>query len=414
MLGWLRKYLSNAAGNTAMIFALSAMPLILAVGAAVDYSRATQAKAALQAAVDSAALGTSADSALVAQIMLGKGQAELKQRVENYLKANDALDVINSLDSITAEYDKKKQSIIVSVKGTLKTSLMTLAGVQNMDIGTTAEVGIGSNALEVALVLDNTGSMGGQKLADLKGAARDLVGVLFENNNSFAKLAIGVVPFSEYVNIGVTTPTHGWLDNAVYPAGSVWEGCVGSRTSPQDESIALGKLDNYTPVGVSNCVIPLLRLTSDRLAIERKIADMSAEGKTYIPVGLLWGWNMLTEAHPLDDAMSQSEMKKLGGRKAIVLMTDGDNTVSASGSPLNDGSDVVKANNLTKKLCANAKADGLEIFTVAFQVADETIKQILDDCASKPEMAFDATNSVALKAAFLKIGQQLSTLHLSR
>jgi Putative Flp pilus-assembly TadE/G-like len=395
MLGWLRKYLSNAAGNTAMIFALSAMPLVLAVGAAVDYSRATQAKAALQAAVDSAALGTSADSALVAQIMLGKGQAELKQRVENYLKANDALDVINSLDSITAEYDKKKQSVIVSVKGTLKTSLMTLAGVQNMDIGTTAEVGIGSNALEVALVLDNTGSMGGQKLADLK-------------------LAIGIVPFSEYVNIGVTTPTHGWLENFTYPAGSVWQGCVGSRPSPQDESIALGKLDKYTPVGVPNCVIPMLRLTSDRSAIENKISEMAAQGNTYIPVGLLWGWNMLTEAHPLDDAMSASEMKKLGGRKAIVLMTDGANTISTDGSPLHDGSDVVKANNLTKKLCANAKADGVEIFTVAFQVNDSTIKKILDDCASKPEMAFDATNSVALKAAFLKIGQQLSTLHLSR
>jgi Putative Flp pilus-assembly TadE/G-like len=414
MLGKFRKFVSSTTGNTAMIFALSAMPLVMAVGAAVDYSRASQAHAVLQAAVDSAALGTSADRELVAQIMLGKGEAELKQRVENYLKANDALDVLNSLDAITAKYDETKQSVVVSVKGSLRMSLMTLAGIQRLDIGTTAEVGIGSNALEVALVLDNTGSMGGQKLTDLKSAALDLVEMLFKNGNNSAKLAVGIVPFSEYVNIGVTTPTHGWLDNFTYPAGSVWQGCVGSRPTPQDESIALGSLDKYTPVGVPNCVTPMLRLTSDRLAIENKIAELGAQGRTYIPIGLLWGWNMLTREHPLNDAMSQADMKKLGGTKALVLMTDGANTVSTSGTALHDGYDVIDANALTAKLCANAKADGIEIFTVAFQVSDVAIKQILDDCASEPDMAFDATSSATLKVAFMKIGQQLATLHLSR
>jgi Mg-chelatase subunit ChlD len=414
MLGRFRRFLSNTAGNTAMIFALGAMPLIMAAGAAVDYSRATQARAVLQAAVDSAALGATADKALVADIMMGNGEVKLRERVENYLKANDAVDALNGIDSIAVDFDDKNQSIVVSVRGALNTSLMKVAGIQAMDISASAEVGIGSNALEVALVLDNTGSMEGQKLTDLKGAAMDLIGVLFDNNSNFSKLAIGVVPFSEYVNIGVATPTHGWLDNVTYPPGSVWEGCVGSRPSSQDENITLGSLNKYTPVGVPKCPVALLRLTTDRLAVESKISEMVANGRTYIPAGLLWGWNMLTREDPLDDALSQNEMKKLGGKKVIVLMTDGANTISTAGTALHDGSDVTKSNELTAKVCANAKADGVEIFTVAFQVSEVAIKQILDDCASQPDMAFDATNSAALKDAFMKIGQQLATLHLSR
>ncbi len=419
----LRRYFQNVSGNTAIIFALGALPVMLAAGAAVDYSRGSRAKSVLQVAVDSAALGAMADKALVADLMIGKGQDALKQRVEEYLRANSVSDVLNSLPIITVKFDPQSKNVIVSVAGELDTAIMRLGGVASMDIGATAEIGIGINALEVALVLDNTGSMGGQKIADLKVAANELVDQVLGSSDKFAKLSIGVVPFSEYVNIGVNTPTQGWLENKTYPAGTTWEGCVGSRPSPSDEIIELKDNGKYTPVGNVNCVTSLLRLTNDRKAIENKIAQMSAEGSTYIPAGLLWGWNMLTKEHPLDDAMKADELEKLGGQKVIVLMTDGANTIATNGTVLHDGRDPSgsavkifrnKADALTKKLCSNIKSDNIKIFTVAFQVDDAAAKSVLATCASEPEMAFDAANSASLKAAFLNIGRQLATLHLAR
>ena len=46
-------------GNVTLTFALALVPLVIAVGSAVDYSRANSIKAAMQAALDSTALAMS-------------------------------------------------------------------------------------------------------------------------------------------------------------------------------------------------------------------------------------------------------------------------------------------------------------------------------------------------------------------
>lgn len=51
-----RRFLTNASGSTAVIFGLTLLPLLLAAGAAVDFTNVTRTKTALQLAVDAAAL----------------------------------------------------------------------------------------------------------------------------------------------------------------------------------------------------------------------------------------------------------------------------------------------------------------------------------------------------------------------
>ena len=53
---WLKKLCNAKAGNVVITFALTIIPIVGFVGAAVDYSRANSAKAAMQAAVDGTAL----------------------------------------------------------------------------------------------------------------------------------------------------------------------------------------------------------------------------------------------------------------------------------------------------------------------------------------------------------------------
>ena len=71
-----RKFSAAQGGNITIIFALTTIPVIGFVGAAVDYSRANSAKAAMQAAVDATALMLSKDAAnLTATQMSDKANA---------------------------------------------------------------------------------------------------------------------------------------------------------------------------------------------------------------------------------------------------------------------------------------------------------------------------------------------------
>src|ERR1035441_3204424 len=59
----LRAFCVAQAGNVAITFAFAALPIIVGVGFAIDYSRANSVKAAMQAALDSNALMISKEAA---------------------------------------------------------------------------------------------------------------------------------------------------------------------------------------------------------------------------------------------------------------------------------------------------------------------------------------------------------------
>jgi hypothetical protein len=64
--------------------------------------------------------------------------------------------------------------------------------------------------------------------------------------------------------------------------------------------------------------------------------------------------------------------------------------------------------------CTNAKTDGIKIYTIAFQITDETTLGLLSDCASDPSKAFKSDNNDALLAAFSAIGDDISLLRISQ
>src|SRR5690606_26078966 len=71
-----------------------------------------------------------------------------------------------------------------------------------LPVGSHSEVDRSSRNLEVALVLDVTGSMAGQRINDLKAAAKDLVDIIVQPVQTpyYSKLAL--VPYSMGVNLG--------------------------------------------------------------------------------------------------------------------------------------------------------------------------------------------------------------------
>jgi hypothetical protein len=322
-----------------------------------------------------------------------------------------------------------------------------------------------SGPLEMVLALDTTYSMSANgKIGTLKTAATDLVNKVMAGGN----VKVGVAPFSDYFNVGVKYKNEAWIDvpppssgewcdwsypdkkncsiqtttcyadglpyscssevcgdwgtpvkGACYPWKAEWTGCVAARPEAYHASIDDALSVPY-PGRTWGCGTEMLALTDDRSDVLSTIDALNPSGDTHIPSGLIWAWNMLTPEAPLTEAMPAAEVKAKGGKKVMVLMTDGAN----SSSPYDDGNygpdantkygDNSYSNSLTSKLCESIKAEGVIVYTVLFDVSDPQIETLLRNCASDPSNSYVASDQAGLLAAFNTIGASLTQLRLSR
>jgi Flp pilus assembly protein TadG len=395
------KFLRSSSGNMGIMLAVATVPLMIAVGVAVDMVRANDTQTVLSGAADAAALAGATSGKV-------NDAAFLEKTVRSYLKANDALLALKSVTTITQNVDLSSATFKVVIKGKIATTFMALAGFDNIDLAAEANVNLGLQSLEVALALDNTGSMAGQKIIDLQASAKELVATLESEKASYSSLKFSLVPFAQYVSVGTGNAGEPWL--SAIPAG--WAGCVGSRPSPEDEMAGTGATPFPALAGVP-CQASITPLTSNVAAINAGIDAMVAANSTYVPGGLLWGWNALDSAAPFTEGLSKTQMKAVNGRKVLVLMTDGWNTASPL-YPDHTGNDTAYSDAKLTTMCNNVKGDGIELFTVAFQVPSPSMKALLVDCASGTDHAFEAGSGTALHDAFSKIGQMMASVRLTK
>src|SRR3954466_9391236 len=205
------RFRKEASGNIAVIFALSAVPLISFVGAAIDYTRANVARSSMQAALDSTALMLSKD--------LSSGTittSQINTKATDYFNAlynnKDAQDV-----AVTATYSAPSGSNPANIKlegaGKITTDFMRVAGLPNMNFNTASTTTWGNVRMRVALVLDVTGSMADDgKMDAMKPAAKALVDQLSALAKTDGDIYISLVPFSKDVMMGPSFKDATWID----------------------------------------------------------------------------------------------------------------------------------------------------------------------------------------------------------
>lgn len=392
-------------GNIAIMFGLIMFAILAASGAAIDFLRIDRARTALAEAGDAALIAaarykgthpaaTDEDITIVAQkLFLSEMQNAAEVKVYNF----------------KIVFNGAAQSFRLDVDADLDLFIMDVFGFGFQDVDTTAEAKLGEPPyIELAMALDVTGSMNSNgKLSTLKTAANDLIDSLL--SYEAAKAKIGIAPFAQYVNIGTKYSAEFWLDNP----GAAWSGCVGSRTYPYN--VQDNEYDVFRVPGVLGAVCPdsLVPLTDDADVLKDKIDDLKASGWTYIPSGTMWAWSILSPQAPFTDGVAYGSLKSVNGTKALMIMTDGDNT-RAPDYPTHNSTSKTLANSLTQEVCTNIKAEKIVVYTVAFEVTDKTIKDILRNCATDSSYYFDATNSKALTEAFASIAASLRNISLSK
>ena len=197
-----------------------------------------------------------------------------------------------------------------------------------------------------------------------------------------------------------------------------------------------GKYNSLTISGTSdgpdfNCrTASVTPMTNVRANIAAAIDQMVATGNTVIPVGLAWGWRLISPEAPFTEGVGYDDQDTI---KAVMLLTDGQNMVSGGMGTHNrsqysaygfaasghmgatDGSQAESVLNAkTATLCTNIKDKGIRVYTITFQVSSTSTQNLMRDCATKPEMYFDSPSNGQLNTIFQDIAKGLADLRISK
>jgi Flp pilus assembly protein TadG len=229
----LRRYFSafrgNSGGNVAISFAVAIIPIISFVGAAIDFSSANSAKAAMQAALDSTALMLSRNASSYTEDQL---QTTAQSYFDALFNRPEAQNV-----TITAAYSTTAGSaMLVTGSADVPTTFMSMFGLDKIHVVDSTTAKWGSARLRVALALDNTGSMNDDgKLAALKTATKNMLTQLKGAVSVDGDVYVSIVPFVKDVNVGnnYTSLWDDWLDWSLTtaPSNSTPSSSVGPGSS---------------------------------------------------------------------------------------------------------------------------------------------------------------------------------------
>ncbi len=153
----LRCFASDKSGNIAVLFCLALLPILTAMGCAVDYSMASRLYAKLDAIADAAALvavsqvatATSNSASQASALSMFNGQASLLANV--------------TLNSVTATVTSSgtSKTAVVSYSATMPTTFMSVVGKPTVTINGSATAAAAlPTYIDFYLLLDNTPSMG--------------------------------------------------------------------------------------------------------------------------------------------------------------------------------------------------------------------------------------------------------------
>src|SRR5262245_1250397 len=162
---FLSTFRRDKAGTTAVIFALALMPIMTALGTAIDYARAANARASLQNALDATALLLGKEAPMLTD-------TELNQKATLYFtRMFNRDDVINI--TVTPTYVKSGDSTLtVAAAGDFPLVILPIVGINSLPIQSSSQTTWGNTRLRIALALDNTGSMASSnKMTALKTAS---------------------------------------------------------------------------------------------------------------------------------------------------------------------------------------------------------------------------------------------------
>jgi Flp pilus assembly protein TadG len=208
LLGRFRK---SERGNLALILALTALPVIVAAGAAVDMDRVMLEKSKYNSYADTAAL------VAANQISGVTTTSQAKANAENAFKANAVQNDFGTITSAVATVTDSsgKRTVTLTYSVAVKMTFMGMVGAKTVNIGGTSTV-VGGTPLysDFYVLLDNTPSMG---LAATTTDIKNLENLTKNSVDGQCAFACHVVNTDKK---GIVTENHNSPDEDFYPTAT--------------------------------------------------------------------------------------------------------------------------------------------------------------------------------------------------
>jgi Flp pilus assembly protein TadG len=472
----LRAFPRARGGNVAITFAITAIPIICAVGAAVDYSHANSVKADLQASLDATALMLSKEAAT-------DTDSQLQANALKYFLADFNRPEAKNI-SIKATYSSADSTVLVNGSVDVPTNIMQLVNYNNFTITGSSTAKWGIEQLRVALVLDNTGSMQqAGKMDALKTATKSMLTMLQSASVTAGDIQVALIPFANGVNVGTDNVSETWLDWSYYTASGGWHGGGGHggyggyhssyggwSGGSSGWSSGSGNWNGSNPnssgtwhgSGGTSCTWSTCWSSSGTWSgsssgtntshwqgcvMDRdqdydvdNTAPTVSNKSTLFPaiynptcpapvMGLSYDW---TELNAAVDQMSPtgSTNQTIGLDWGWLALTQGgpfDNAaMPADGERaivlLTDGlntenrwsTDQATIDARTQKVCSNIKAAGITLYTIQVNTGGDPTSTLLQNCASDPGKFYLLTKADQIVSTFNDIGSQLAKLRIAK
>jgi len=369
---YILSYFKNVKGNIAIAFAIL-LPIVMgAAGMAIDMAQAYHMKERLCGALDLAAVSAAATYT---------DQDDITSRLNTVIKENFVAGRIGELTE--TEVIVTDDDVTAKAYGVYKTAFMHAIGRDTMNVNCETTVKRDVRGLEVALVLDVTGSMSGSNISALRTASKNFIDIIYDRTSDDAFVKIGLVPYSIAVNVGEIAPAIVNNNLPTYRGAQVpyrylteesrldtdvaWHGCVKARAYPYDaldESVTDGgywepywapstpfdSKDNHWDSdfddddGDAGMIVPrqaecndrrtpnlgcpetnpIVPLTSDKQKLIEATENLEfwCRGGTLGNLGMTWGHRILSPGLPFEEGADYDDEK---WQKVAVMMTDGQN-----------------------------------------------------------------------------------------
>lgn len=458
----LAAFAHDTRGTVAVIWGLASIMMIGVVGAGIDYSRAVNTKEILAQELDGAVL---AGARFLAS---STDKSATKAHITAVFNetSNQAIGARASYAMGPIVIDDKTGKITATATGDVNTAFMQILGFSSMPISVQSQVNYSDKFLEIALVLDVTGSMdqddgtGQSKIEALRIAATALINTLMPDTGvENDRVRIAIVPYSQGVRLSSSFAKTATNDYSTK--------CATERTGTQaytDASYEVEPIGNGSGIekskadkagkGEGDCPKDqLMALTSDRKELLKAIKDLKTGGATAGHTGIAWGWYTLS---PNWNGMWPTESEPVANDdkhtlKYIIIMSDGEfnryydktdvtkNTGNALCQLFPWLSFCKNANETTSywyevedksgaipsaralSLCTAMKnsaanqGKGISVYTVFLSPdSGTTAETTLKTCASGTDKFTKATDGQALTAAFIRYAQEIQQLYLAK
>ncbi len=344
--------------------------LLMMSGMAVDLVRQERARVAIQNTIDTAVV---AASSLTQE---AQSKAEVEALVKSYMeKAGfdpEMVTVDSDLQQPAGSDEIISRYVNASVNFEMDTMFMNMLGIDALQGNAASGAREGNERIEIALVLDTSGSMNGTKMTNLKTAAKSFITTVLTNNGPNRTL-ISIIPYSQQVHmnddlmarlnlntdaVDIETPDPYTNAMQTYVPGNTATNCARFRTDDYTSHRLVDGgdvelLSHFAKDSTGNYSAPsswnrwcrkghkaeVMLFQNDITTLHGHIDSMTASGWTAVDIGMNWGVGVLDDSFQnvvsgmvtdnLAPGTALGFPVQLGTpdvKKYVVLMTDGINT----------------------------------------------------------------------------------------